>query len=99
MMNSIQQIDLRTLKKWQAQNKDFILLDVREPDEHEAFNIGGQLVPLSDLGPFVERVAQNSCLVLYCRKGLRSQLAIQRIKGLRKDLDCYNLSGGIYELM
>lgn len=99
MMNSIQQIDLRTLKKWQAQNKDFILVDVREPHEHEAFNIGGQLVPLSDLGPFVERVPQNSCLVLYCRKGLRSQLAIQRISRQRKDLDCYNLSGGIYELM
>jgi len=45
MMNSIQQIDLRTLKKWQAQSKDFILVDVREPHEHEAFNIGGQLVP------------------------------------------------------
>lgn len=98
-MNGIQQIDLRTLKKWQAQEKNFILVDVREVHEHEEFNIGGQLVPLSDLGAFIERVPPNSCLVLYCRKGLRSQLAIQRIRGLRKDLDCYNLIGGIYELM
>ena len=29
--------------------EDFQLIDVREPDEHDEFNIGGTLIPLGDI--------------------------------------------------
>jgi len=41
------QLTYSELQKWKAANKSFQLIDVREPDEHEAYNIGGQLIPLN----------------------------------------------------
>ena len=44
------QLTYRELKEWKAANKPFQLIDVREHDEHEAYNIGGQLIPLKWAG-------------------------------------------------
>lgn len=88
-------ISYEELQQWRAQGRPFTLLDVREPHEHEAYNIGGELCPLGQLMTQVEQLSQGEPIVFYCRKGLRSQIAIQRLLRKRPDLDCYNLQGGI----
>ena len=46
LLNSISAISLR--QKIDTA-EDFQLIDVREPYEHEEFNIGGQLIPLNEI--------------------------------------------------
>ena len=43
------QLTYSELQKWEAENKSFQLIDVRESDEHEAYNIGGHLIPLQSI--------------------------------------------------
>lgn len=86
------------LKEWEAAKKDFQLIDVRESDEHEAYNIGGQLIPLQLILRKPELLDFSKPIVIYCKRGIRSQLAIQRLAPRFPDADFYNLSQGILPL-
>lgn len=74
--------------------KDFQLIDVREPDEHEEFNIGGQLIPLGEISTHISNIEKEKPVVLYCRKGIRSQFAIQKLQDKFPFTNLYNLIGG-----
>jgi len=90
-MNSITAIAL----KQRIENKeDFQLIDVREPEEHAEFNIGGVLIPLSDIVQQVDKIPTGKPVILYCRKGIRSQVAIQRLQEKFPFANLYNLIGG-----
>jgi rhodanese-related sulfurtransferase len=91
----MKQISYEELEEWRTQGRPFHLLDVREPEEHEAYNIGGELCPLGRLMRRLDELPEDQPLVFYCRKGVRSQIAIQRLLRKRAELDCYNLTGGI----
>lgn len=82
------------LQQWQAEEKLFHLVDVREDFEHEHFNIGGQLLPLGELMGRAGELPDNVPVVLYCEKGIRSIIAAQRLAGLGFQ-QLYNLTGGI----
>lgn len=71
------------------------LLDVREPDEHEAYNIGGMLIPLSDIILSHQKIPSDKPVVVYCRKGIRSQIAIQKLEEKFGFTNLINLSGGM----
>ena len=58
---------------------DIQLIDVREKVEHQEFNIGGILIPLSDITKQIDLIEKEKPVVIYCRKGVRSQIAIQRL--------------------
>ena len=73
------------------------LIDVREPDEHAEFNIGGILIPLNEIGWQIEKVATDRPVILYCRKGIRSQFAIQKLEEKFPFNNLYNLIGGMEE--
>jgi len=90
-MKSITSTALQQLIASQA---DFQLIDVREPEEHAAFNIGGQLIPLGEISRQVELIDQNKPVVIYCRKGIRSQFAIQKLEDKFPFQNLYNLIGG-----
>lgn len=68
-------IDVKQLKDRIQSGENLHLVDVREPYEHEEFNIGGILLPLGDI-----RVGEtesidhlkNEEVLLYCRSGNRS---------------------------
>lgn len=84
------------LKEKMDQNDDFLLIDVREPHEHEAFNIGGSLVPLqtlpSRLGDMKDFIDME--IVVYCRSGARSGSA-QRYLLDSGFSNVRNLTGGM----
>ena len=77
------------------EHEDIFLLDVREPPEHEAFNIGGILLPLGDLMNNAAAIPGNRPVVVYCKKGTRSQIAIQRLQDKLGLTNLINLTGGI----
>lgn len=82
------------LRAWADAASSYALIDVREPLEHEHYNIGGQLIPLGDLMANASALPKDKPVVLYCEKGIRSIIAIQRLEALGFQ-NLYNLSGGM----
>ena len=90
-MKSITATALATL----IENKDnFQLIDVREPEEHDEFNIGGELIPLGEIVNQSQKIATDKPVIIYCRKGIRSQVAIQRLQEKFFFTNLVNLVGG-----
>ncbi len=75
--------------------EDFLLIDVREPWEHEDFNIGGILIPMNSLFDNLEKLERDKPVIIYCQKGIRSQIAIQRLHHKFNFTNLVNLSGGM----
>lgn len=94
-MHSINQISYKELVNWQAEKKDFLLIDVREPSEHQAHNIGGQLIPFADFIKAAKDLPSDKPVIIYCQKGIRSTILIQRLAGRRDCSNFYNLTNGI----
>ena len=87
-------ITSKELQQLLIDKKDFQLIDVREPDEHEEFNIGGELMPLGEIGLHVDKIEKDKPVIVYCRKGIRSQFAIQKLQDKFPFNNLFNLIGG-----
>lgn len=87
-------ITAKELQQFIDDKKDFQLIDVREPDEHEEFNIGGTLVPLAEIVRYLDKIQKDKPVIIYCRKGIRSQFAIQKLQDKFPFTNLYNLTGG-----
>jgi rhodanese-related sulfurtransferase len=90
-------ISVSTLKERIANGKKVNLLDVREPDEHAEFNIGGMFIPLGQVMAMqVDALDElkNEEVICYCRSGKRSMQAAMMLEtmGFR---DVVNLEGGM----
>ena len=90
----MQEITVQELKEKLDNKEDFQLIDVREPYEHEDFNIGGELIPLNEIVQQAEKIALDKPVIIYCRKGIRSQVAIQRLQQKFAFTNLFNLIGG-----
>ena len=77
------------------QGEDIQLIDVREEWEHAFFNIGGTLIPLGSLLENTDKIERTKPVIFYCQKGIRSQLAIQRLQQKFNHTNLVNLSGGM----
>lgn len=75
--------------------EDIQLIDVREPYEHAAFNIGGLLIPLGEIGRQLDKISKDKPVVIYCHRGIRSQIAIQRLQEKFPFTNLINLIGGM----
>lgn len=73
----------------------FFLVDVRQPEEHLSFHIGGILIPLPEIGEKHHLIPKDIPVVIYCKRGIRSLLAIQRLEMKCGFTNLINLSGGI----
>ncbi|MEO6404374.1 MAG: rhodanese-like domain-containing protein [Ferruginibacter sp.] len=91
----IQSITPAELKKRLASGEDIQLIDVRELWEHEFFNVGGNHIPLGELMENVDMISIITPVVFYCQKGIRSQIAIQRLQQKFAFKNLLNLSGGM----
>lgn len=91
----IKTINADILKKWIASD-EVMLVDVREPAEHSAEKIDGAiLVPLGSFNKSKIPNTSDKKLVIMCRTGKRSLNACQKLVAEDKDLEVYNLEGGI----
>lgn len=71
-----------------------MLVDVRESWEREAYNIGGIHIPSGELMTRQNELPKDKDVVLYCEKGIRTVIAIQRLESAGFD-NLINLSGGM----
>lgn len=91
----MKQITVEELKYKLAQKSDVFLLDVREHFEHESFDIGGILIPLDEIMGRATEIPTDKPVVVYCHRGIRSQIAIQRLEGRFGITNLLNLQGGL----
>ncbi len=75
--------------------ESIVLIDVRESFEHDDFNIGGTLIPMNTVFEQIEKIPTNKTVVLYCAKGIRSAIVIQRLEEKYGYTNLINLSGGM----
>jgi rhodanese-related sulfurtransferase len=90
-------ISVEELKAKMDAGEKINLVDVREPHEHEAFNIGGILLPLGKVqGLETDEIddLKNETVYVYCRSGNRSGQACLMLEpyGFK---DIVNVSGGM----
>lgn len=91
----IKTIDAGTLKNWLDRN-EAVLVDVREPAEHEAEAIpGAMLLPLANVSSTALPETAGKKLVLHCKAGKRGGMACEKLLAENPDLEVYNLEGGI----
>jgi adenylyltransferase/sulfurtransferase len=91
---SVPEIEPSEVKQLMDTGEPFVLVDVREPHEWEICNLGGQLIPLSQLPSRVHELSSADEIVVMCRSGVRSARAVDFLRqaGFRK---VKNLRGGI----
>lgn len=93
---AIKSIDPITASEW-LNNKDAILIDVREPAEYnEAHIYGAHLIPvntvcINKLPPDIK----NKKIIVHCMLGKRGSIACEKLLSGDSSLDIYNLTGGI----
>jgi len=87
-------VDSATLSSWLESADKPQLVDVRELDEHEEYNIGGHLIPSGQLAERQAELNKTERVVLYCQSGQRSTqaLALLRKKGFEQ---VFHLQGGM----
>ena len=91
----INNIDAKTLKQWLDAGQA-LLIDVREPAEHEAQSIpGAVLKPLASVSITNLPDFKNKKLVMHCQKGKRGGSACEKLLAEDPSLEIYNLEGGI----
>jgi adenylyltransferase/sulfurtransferase len=85
------------LKERENGERDFVLVDVREPNEREINEIPGSvLIPKGDFlnGTAIEGLPQDKPLVFYCKAGTRSAEVLAVVKGAGF-ADAIHVGGGV----
>lgn len=90
-------ISVDTLKAKISKGESLHLLDVREQDEHQDFNVGGILIPLGQILTMqIDDIdhLKNESVICYCRSGKRSMQACMMLETMGFT-DVSNLEGGM----
>jgi sulfur-carrier protein adenylyltransferase/sulfurtransferase len=93
----IESIDFQQLKTIMASPNKFLLLDVRTPEEFVQYNLGGQLIPLSELPERCHELYKEALILIYCQTGQRSLEAAKILKAHQFSHVKY-LAGGLCQL-
>ncbi|MFN7120227.1 MAG: molybdopterin-synthase adenylyltransferase MoeB [Saprospiraceae bacterium] len=93
---TVNKVTPQHLQQFINEGKDIQLIDVRQPEEHAVYNIGGMLIPLGDIAHAANMISQEKIVIFYCQSGSRSAEAV-RILQLQRDRceNLFSLEGGI----
>lgn len=91
----MKEITVKELKKLMDDGADFQLIDVRERNEFDFANLGGELIPLGSVPENAEKFSKDKQVVVHCRSGKRSGDAINYLEQKHGFDNLYNLVGGI----
>lgn len=99
--SSIKEMTVTELKQLlDSDAKDYVLVDVRNPNEYEIAQIPGAiLIPLPDIEDGdgvtkVQEILNGHRLIVHCKSGMRSAKALGILKE-KAGLDGINITGGI----
>ena len=91
----MKEVTVKELKEMMDADGDFQLVDVREQNEFDYANIGGELKPMSRLQDFIDEFDRSKKVIVHCRSGKRSADVIRLLESQHGFNNLYNLIGGI----
>lgn len=91
----VKSITVEELKKKMDEKEDFQLIDVREKNEKDIADIGGDLVPMATAAANANKISKDKTVVVYCRSGRRSAHVVSELQEKFGFTNLYNLTGGI----
>lgn len=91
----MKEITVQDLARWRREEKDFVLLDVREPDEVATAVLPHSVViPMRDIPARINELPQDKPIAVMCHHGGRSERVAQFLDA-RGFADVSNVDGGI----
>lgn len=95
--DTVQHIDVTTLKERLDNGDELLLLDVREDEELQFSKLDGIVhIPMGDLADRVEELDKQAEVICICRSGGRSLNVAHYLSGQGFG-SVYNLTGGMNE--
>ncbi|WP_373740471.1 rhodanese-like domain-containing protein [Neisseria sp.] len=92
---TIPQLSPAELRQWQAEGREFVLLDVRTDEETALCALPGSLhIPMNLIPLRHNELPDGIPVVVYCHHGIRSLHTAMYLADTGFD-DVYNLQGGI----
>lgn len=91
---TVNTVTVQQLKQMLDEKQDFVLIDVREPDEYSICHLNGLLIPLGSLAEHLATLDKTKSYVLHCRSGGRSHRAAELMLAAGFN-EVANLVGGI----
>jgi sulfur-carrier protein adenylyltransferase/sulfurtransferase len=88
------EVTVEELARIRESGEPHTLIDVREPHEYAAANIGGTLIPLGELAARVDEIPREGDVFVHCKMGGRSTQAVQYLRRLGYT-NVHNVAGGI----
>jgi molybdopterin/thiamine biosynthesis adenylyltransferase/rhodanese-related sulfurtransferase len=78
-----------------AHNAEIFIIDLREPYEHDDFNIGGICRPAGELNRWLNELDHVESIFLYCNRGIQSDAVSRVIATKRPGIRIAHLKGGL----
>ena len=88
-------ITAKELKASVDAGNQIVLIDVRENNEYEMANMGGVLIPMSEIQQRYKEIPKEGEVVVHCRSGMRSANVIAFLEQQHGYTNLANLEGGI----
>ncbi len=95
LTNDVKEISVKEFEQLRFSGSDFQLIDVREKYEFDIVNIGGELIPSSDINQNINRIHRDKMVIIHCKSGGRSSKVIRELQQQYGLNNLYNLKGGI----
>jgi rhodanese-related sulfurtransferase len=94
-MSAIQILSVQDLAKWREEQRDFVLLDVREDDEVAFAAIDNHVhIPMNLIPLHHSKLPDDKPIAVYCHHGIRSMNVALFLEKAGFD-KLYNVAGGI----
>ena len=87
-------ISVEELARLREDGVEHVLLDVREENEYEIVNLGGQLIPLATLPDRLDDLDRGTRVIAHCRAGRRGAKAVAQLRDAGFE-DAWNVRGGL----
>lgn len=87
-----------SFQEYQKQSLNFNLLDVRTKLERNEYHMESIHIPLNELPQRLHEVPQNKNVLVFCKSGVRSKLAIEVLKRNGFINELVNLKGGLLNM-
>ena len=91
----VNECSVKELHEMMEKGEAFWLIDVREQNEFDICNIGGELIPMSIIGERWSDIPSQGKVVVHCRSGVRSANIIRFLQEEHGYTNLLNLKGGI----
>ncbi len=91
----MKEITCPELKARMDNGDDFQLIDVREINEREFTNIGGEHIPMAKIVTSMDKLSRDKDVIIYCRSGVRSGQVVNFLEANHGFTNLFNLKGGI----